>query len=102
MEGQTPTYRDLWLRIRDDLPKKGRGGQKLAAAPNLPAPLEGALQSLYANYARYYGRWQATSHVPTRVESAPIIGETSVHRLDDLKARREQEVVFLLAKLVLE
>src|SRR3990170_7544808 len=25
MVGAQPTYRDLWLRIRDDLPKKGRG-----------------------------------------------------------------------------
>ena len=24
MAGEQPTYRDLWLRIRDDLPKKGR------------------------------------------------------------------------------
>src|SRR5262249_57023270 len=25
MTGEQPTYRDLWLRIRDALPKKGRG-----------------------------------------------------------------------------
>jgi hypothetical protein len=25
MIGDMPTYRDLWLRIREDLPKKGRG-----------------------------------------------------------------------------
>jgi type III restriction enzyme len=30
------------------------------------------------------------------------VGESSIQRLDDLKRRREQEVVFLLAKLVLE
>jgi len=36
------------------------------------------------------------------VENAPIIGESVIHTLDDLKARRAQEVDFLLAKLVYE
>ncbi|MBU0640302.1 MAG: restriction endonuclease subunit R, partial [Planctomycetes bacterium] len=39
---------------------------------------------------------------PTRVENAPIVGESSIHTLDDLKRRRDQEVAFLLAKLLLE
>lgn len=57
MEGEQPTYRDLWLRIRDDLPKKGRKTQAISGEPNLPVVLEGALQSLYANYAKSYQRW---------------------------------------------
>jgi type III restriction enzyme len=44
----------------------------------------------------------STADVPTRVENAPIVGEISIHTLDDLKRRREQEVAFLLAKLTLE
>src|SRR5690349_18430752 len=40
--------------------------------------------------------------VPTKTENAPIVGESSIHTLDDLKLRREQEVAFLLAKLTLE
>ena len=44
----------------------------------------------------------STKDIPTQTESAPIVGESSIHRLDDLKRRREQEVAFLLAKLVLE
>ena len=28
MTGEQPTYRDFWLRIRDDLPKKGRGHRR--------------------------------------------------------------------------
>jgi type III restriction enzyme len=44
----------------------------------------------------------STVDLPTRVENAPIVGESSIHTLDDLKNRREQEVAFLLAKLVLE
>ncbi len=43
-----------------------------------------------------------TRQIPTVVENAPIVGESSIHRLDDLKQRRPNEVAFLLAKLVLE
>ncbi|HXE53514.1 MAG TPA: hypothetical protein VN541_10885, partial [Tepidisphaeraceae bacterium] len=55
--GDVPMYRDLWLRIRDDLPKKGRGAAAISGEPKLPAALEGAIQSLYDNYAKYYKRW---------------------------------------------
>lgn len=44
----------------------------------------------------------STADIPTKTENAPIIGEKSIHTLDDLKAHREQEVAFLLSKLVLE
>jgi len=44
----------------------------------------------------------STADIPTKVELDPIVGESSTHTLDDLKRRREQEVVFLLAKLVSE
>jgi type III restriction enzyme len=40
--------------------------------------------------------------IPTKTENAPIVGESSVHTLDDLKGRRPNEVAFLLAKLALE
>jgi type III restriction enzyme len=40
--------------------------------------------------------------VPTKVEVDPLIGLGSIHTLDQLKARRGQEVDFLLAKLVYE
>jgi len=43
-----------------------------------------------------------TADLPTKTENAPIVGESSIHTLDDLKARRMQEVAFLLAKLTLE
>ena len=44
----------------------------------------------------------STADIPTRTENAPIIGERSIHTLDDLKRHRESEVAFLLAKLTLE
>lgn len=43
-----------------------------------------------------------TGQVPTIVENAPIVGASSIHHLDDLKAKRPNEIAFLLAKLVLE
>jgi type III restriction enzyme len=44
----------------------------------------------------------STKDIPTKTENAPIIGESSIHTLDDLKQKRAQEVAFLLAKLALE
>jgi type III restriction enzyme len=44
----------------------------------------------------------STADIPTRTENRPIVGEASVHTLDDLRKRRHNEVAFLLAKLTLE
>jgi type III restriction enzyme len=44
----------------------------------------------------------STANIPTWTENRPIVGESSVHTLDDLKKKRDSEVAFLLAKLVLE
>lgn len=57
-EGGAPTYRNLWGRIRDDLPKKGRKTNAIEGPPQLPAPLQGALHSLYANYQKAFARWE--------------------------------------------
>jgi len=65
MMGEQPTYRDLWLRIRDDLPRKGRGTEALNIEPKLPAELEGALVSLYTNYEKYYKLWEQATKVAT-------------------------------------
>ena len=47
MIGEQPTYRDLWLRIREHLPTKGRKTEELGGEPKLPVELQGALaQSL--------------------------------------------------------
>ena len=43
----------------------------------------------------------STADIPTRTENAPIVGERSIHSLDDLKRHRDNEVA-LLAKLTLE
>lgn len=58
MTGDQPTYRDLWLRIREHLPKKGRKTEAVSGEPKLPAELQGALHSLYSNYEKYYRLWE--------------------------------------------
>ncbi|MGH7906258.1 MAG: BPTD_3080 family restriction endonuclease, partial [Candidatus Binataceae bacterium] len=44
----------------------------------------------------------STADIPTKTENEPIVGESSIHTLDDLKRHRLNEVAFLLAKLTLE
>jgi len=72
MTGEAPTYRELWLRIREHLPKKGRAQEKLSEEPQLPAELEGALQSLYANYKKYYDRWVAMPLHEGQIATPPV------------------------------
>ena len=56
-EGGAPTYRNLWGRIRDDLPKKGGRRTPSRVRHNRLLPLQGALHSLYANYQKAFERW---------------------------------------------
>lgn len=72
MVGEQPTYRDLWLRIREDLPKKGRGTDDLSGEPTLPAELEGALQSLYSNYEKYFKLWQQNAEARAKDLTPPV------------------------------
>jgi len=58
MTGDQPTYRDIWVRIKDELPKKGRRLEEVTGEPRLPVELEGALHSLYSNYEKHYRLWQ--------------------------------------------
>lgn len=81
MTGDLPTYRDLWLRIRDDLPKKGRKDTSTGGVPYLPAELEGALKSLYGNYERYYRAWQASESDGTPPVMIVVCNNTSVSNL---------------------
>ncbi|MEX1164393.1 MAG: DEAD/DEAH box helicase family protein [Nitriliruptor sp.] len=72
MQPEGPTYRELWSRIRDDLPKQGREVTDPSGRPSLPAELEGALQSLYANYEQAFRRWEADAAAQAAGMTAPV------------------------------
>jgi len=72
MTGEQPTYRDLWLRIRDDLPKKGRKTDEVGGEPKLPVELQGALLSLYGNYEKYYRLWEQNAEARARGITPPV------------------------------
>ncbi len=55
-----PEFRNLWLHVSDDLPKKGlkTGGKDYLSANVLPTKLQEAIMSLYGNYeSKYYKRY---------------------------------------------
>ena len=55
MTGELPTYRNIWLRIRDDLPKKGRKAEAFVGEPKLPGALKGACPAFTAIMRRRSG-----------------------------------------------
>ena len=85
MTGDMPTYRELWLRIRDGLPKKGRGTEAIEEEPKLPLELEGALESLYSNYAKTYEAWIADEEATGKGSTPPVFivvcNNTNVSRM---------------------
>jgi type III restriction enzyme len=85
MIGELPTYRDLWLRIRGELPKKRRGEGDYGAEPKLPVALQGALESLYSNYKLYYEKWMANTAAVAKGQTPPVFivvcNNTSVSKL---------------------
>jgi type III restriction enzyme len=81
MSGDQPTYRNLWLRIRADLPKKGRKTDAVGGEPNLPVELEGAIQSLYGNYRKYYENWDQSEVGGTPPVMIIVCNNTNVSKL---------------------
>jgi type III restriction enzyme len=72
MTGEQPTYRDLWLRIREHLPKKGRKTEAVTGEPHLPAELEGALHSLYGHYQKSYDQWAQSDEMQAAGMTPPV------------------------------
>jgi type III restriction enzyme len=72
MVREQPTYRDLWLNIRDHLPKKGRKTDALSGEPKLPKELQGALHSLYGNYEKYYHLWENNAEARAKGLTPPV------------------------------
>jgi type III restriction enzyme len=72
VKGELPAYRDIWPLIREHLPKKGRRTEAVTGEPNLPTELEGALQSLYSNYEKYYRLWEANTEAQSKGLTPPV------------------------------
>lgn len=70
--GEQPTYRDLWLRIRETLPKKGRRTEQAGEEPVLPVELQGALHSLYGNYEKYFKLWEKNPDAIANGVTSPV------------------------------
>lgn len=69
---EQPTYRDLWLHIKDTLPKKGRRNEEAGDEPVLPVELQGALHSLYGNYEKYFEWWANNADAKKNGITAPV------------------------------
>lgn len=70
--GHLPTYRNLWLSIKDALPRKGRKTDAVSGEPKLPVELEGALRSLYSNYETYFKAWEANEEARAKGITPPV------------------------------
>jgi type III restriction enzyme len=80
-----PMYRNLWVHIRDGLPKKSRGAEDAPAVPVLPQELQGALESLYGHYKAQFKAWDADEEGKTSGRTPPVFivvcNNTSVSKL---------------------
>jgi len=85
MTGDQPTYRNIWVRIREHLPRKGRKKEKITGEPQIPVELEAALHSLYSNYEKYYKQWEEDKESQARGSTPPVFivvcNNTSVSKL---------------------
>lgn len=73
MVGEQPTFRDLWMRIRDSLPKKSRKKEDVLRDPdNLPAELEAAIWSLYQNYRHAYELYEEDADAIAAGRTPPV------------------------------
>jgi type III restriction enzyme len=72
MTGDQPTYRDLWFRIREHLPRKGRKTEAVGGEPKPPIELQGALHSLYSNYEKYYRLWEQNTEAQAKGITPPV------------------------------
>ena len=58
MDGDLPTFRDLWARIGPEMPKKGLKDSALDGPRTLAKELEGALLHLYRDYEGSFDLWK--------------------------------------------
>lgn len=79
-----PAYRNLWVKIRDDLPKKWMDKWGYSESPKLPWLLETAIQSLYNHYAKTYLQYEEFKKINDRAMPPVLIvvcNNTSVSKM---------------------
>jgi type III restriction enzyme len=80
-----PTFRNLWARIRADLPKKNVKDVVRDGPPRLPAELQAALHALYGNYEKQYRKWEQRERTEPSGSTPPVFivvcNNTSVSKL---------------------
>ncbi len=63
--GDMPKFRNIWVNVRDKMPKKGRGKAKDLDPLSLPVELQTAFEALYGHYQKTFALWkQAGVGVP--------------------------------------
>jgi type III restriction enzyme len=67
-----PMFRNLWARIRTELPKKSVKDAALAGPPRLPDELQAALHALYGNYEKAYRTWERREKKEPRGTTPPV------------------------------
>jgi type III restriction enzyme len=72
MSGTLPAYRQLWEKIRVDLPRKRSGADSEDREPIPPVELEGAIESLYQNYKKYHEAWETNADARAKGHTAPV------------------------------
>lgn len=70
--GDLPTFRELWLRVRDDLPKKGRAADGASGPPQSPKQLEAALHAFYRHYRQKYAEWEKDTDAVADGRTPPV------------------------------
>ena len=58
VNGDMPTFRNLWQHIGRKMPRKGRGKAASLDPLSIPVELQTALEALYGHYARTFELWQ--------------------------------------------
>lgn len=55
---EMPMFRDLWVNIRKDMPKRGRGQGEELDPLRLPTRLQTAIEALYGHYEKTFKLWE--------------------------------------------
>jgi len=67
-----PLFRNLWPRIRAELPKKSARDVAREGAPRLPDELQAALYALYGNYEKSYRAWESRESAQPTGTTPPV------------------------------